>query len=469
MSHSEGDGPSYDPRTWTKPPTPNTGETAAAPDTSFDPTTWVAGAGPDRPAGARRSTDGIQARTRTAGVVAIALLLGGGGLFAFWSGHHHDRRRTWTITASDPPTPPAGQRRTLVVAGPADLIGALTSAGAQPSEAREAAGRVLAQLGPAGGELRLVLSLGPASEGARLLRLEARRDDGSGALVERAADGSLVAGAAASDLTTQIKDVRGEMGANDFYSSAVAAGLPDSLIDDFAQALTFDFDFQREVRQGDIFEAVFEQTVSGAGEPSGKPKLLFVLLNTEAKSAALYRFDTAGKQAGWFDGNGRSIVRAFMRTPVEGARISSTFGMREHPVLGFMKMHKGVDFAAPIGTPIYAAGDGVVTHAEPKALNGNYVAIQHDNGWQTLYLHMNAFAPGITPGARVRQGQQIGEVGITGRSTGPHLHYEMHINNEPVDPMAIPLQAGPVLDGGDRKTFFKARDRIDALRARQMG
>ncbi len=192
-----------------------------------------------------------------------------------------------------------------------------------------------------------------------------------------------------------------------------------------------------------------------------------MLLTTQAKSVALYQFKPPGQEEGWFDGNGRSIIRAFMRTPVEGARISSTFGMREHPVLGFMKLHKGVDFAAPIGTPIYAAGDGLVQNAEMKGPNGNFVSILHDNGWRTLYLHMNAFGPGITPGVHVRQGQKIGEIGTTGRSTGPHLHYEMHIDNQPVDPMSIPLQSGPVLSGPVLADFFKNRDRIDALRAKQ--
>src|SRR5690606_25925726 len=141
-----------------------------------------------------------------------------------------------------------------------------------------------------------------------------------------------------------------------------------------------------------------------------------------------YRFTPEGEEPGWFDGNGRSIVRAFMRTPIDGARVSSSFGYRKHPILGYQKLHRGVDFAAPIGTPIYAAGDATVEFAGPKGPNGNFVALRHDNGWRTLYLHMNAFGEGIVAGARVRQGQRVGEVGTTGRSTGPHLHYEVHIN-----------------------------------------
>ena len=153
-----------------------------------------------------------------------------------------------------------------------------------------------------------------------------------------------------------------------------------------------------------------------------------------------------------------------MRTPVEGARISSSFGLRTHPVLGFQKLHRGTDFAAPIGTPIYASGDGVVTWAAMKGANGNLVILQHDDGWQTYYLHMNAFGVGIAPQVRVRQGQEIGQVGTTGRSTGPHLHYELHINGEAVDAMAVQMDEGRRLEGPALEAFKAERDRIDALR-----
>ena len=467
MSTPGGDGPSFDPRTWAKPdeaapesPPPDAGGGA-----SFDPRTW-AGAdpapAPESPAPPARRLD----RRRLAAGGAIALLLGGGALLARQSGaHRHGRTR---VLASRPaPAPaPVGERRALVLASAADIEGALSGAGVPGADAKAAASAAAGGLGSAPGELHVAFYLRPGSSPADLVQLEARRPDGSGVLVVRSG-GAFAAHAAGSNLTVQVKDVRGEMDASDFYSSAVAAGVPDSLIHDFAQAFTFDFDFQREIKQGDIFEAVFEERLDASGDAVGQPRLLFVLLTTAAKSVALYRFGAAGQDAGWFDGDGRSIIRAFMRTPVEGARISSTFGMREHPVLGFMKLHKGVDFAAPVGTPIYAAGDGLVQHAEFKDLNGNWVEILHDNGWQTLYLHLSAFGPGITPGVRVRQGQTIGMVGTTGRSTGPHLHYEMHINNEAVDPMQVALPSGPVLNAAALSSFGKERGRIDALRAQQ--
>jgi murein DD-endopeptidase MepM/ murein hydrolase activator NlpD len=300
--------------------------------------------------------------------------------------------------------------------------------------------------------------------------LELRGADSSGVALSRGSDDRFVAKAAAANLVSGVRAIRSEMDANSFYTSAVAAGVPDTLIGPFADAFTFDFDFQREIKQGDIFEAAFTQQLDEQGQETGAPQLLYVSLQTAAKARALYRFTPPGStKAGWFDGNGRSTVRSMMRTPVEGARVSSTFGMRMHPVLGFMKMHKGVDFAAPIGTAIYAAGAGVVEWAAMKGPNGNLVILKHDNGWETYYLHMVAIAPGMAPGVRVQQGQQIGQVGMTGRATGPHLHYEVHINQVAVDPMGIPVDQGQVLSGAGLAAFIKERNRIDALRQAQAG
>ena len=464
MTASQDKPPSFDPRTWggERPASPQQGPDPPKP--TFDPRTWAesgaAQAAATTPAPALR----LDVR-RASAAATITLLLGGGAISAHWSATH----RTAAPPASSLTAPqPAGQmKRSVALASPNDVAGALTGAGVAPDQANQAAAAAAA-MASGGGEVHTTFYLDPAGSGVRLVRLELRHEDGSGALVQRAGAG-FAGSPLKADVRVQVKDVRGEMDANEFYSSAVAAGVPDSLIHDFAQAFAFDFDFQREVKAGDIFEVVFSQGLGQSGEALREPELLFVLLTTQAKSVALYRFAPPGQAPGWFDGNGRSIIRAFMRTPVQAARISSTFGMREHPVLGFMKLHKGVDFAAPIGTPIYAAGDGVVQHAEFKELNGNWVEILHDNGWQTIYLHLSAFGSGVKPGARVRQGQEIGQVGTTGRSTGPHLHYEMHINNEPVDPMSVPLQSGPVLSGQVMQAYIKERNRIDAKRAQQSG
>jgi murein DD-endopeptidase MepM/ murein hydrolase activator NlpD len=457
MGDQTPETPSHDPRTWIRPAVPTPPET-----TSFDPRTWAgAPAGPAAPAGKRSPPLALWI-----GVGLAALAVAAGGL---WLATGRHAPAAGAAPASTGPAASALARRALVVARPGDIEAALNSAGVVPAEARSAAALAAGRLPAEGGDLTLVMMVTPGANGDTLASLEARRDSGASVVVERTAAGGFAARVTAPDVRTVVKVIRGEMNADSFYASALKQHLTDTLISPFAQALAFDFDFQRDVHAGDIFEAAFEDRVDSRGESVGAGRLLYVALETKAKSVALYWFQNPGGKPGWFDGNGRSTVRSLMRTPVDGARISSTFGMREHPILGFTKMHNGVDFAAPIGTPIYAAGDGVVQHAEMKALNGNYVDIQHANGWHTLYLHLNAFSPGVAAGARVRQGQEIGQVGITGRSTGPHLHYEVHVDNAPVDPMSLKMDAGPVLDGASLKAFFKERDRIDASRAAQTG
>ena len=477
---------SFNPKEWGKP----TGESSKPPDppaqtppaeaadraggTSFNPKSWSAGSGADAvtmPVAPLAPKSPASRRGRTP-IVAAAAVVGVAAIGA----------ATWFATRPAPPptgavasaaqlgAPPAGeqQRRTLVVRQPGEIVGALTSVGVPQSEAGPAAAAAMSKLIKKDGDLTLIMLVRPVAGGNRLVNLDARYEDGAGVVVA-ATPAGFSAQATAADLKTTVKVVRGEMDAYSFYTSAVAQHLTDSLISPFAQALTFDFDFQREIHAGDVFEAAFENRVNARGETVAVGRLLYVALETKEKSRALYWFQPPGADGGWFDGNGQSTVRSLMRTPVEGARISSTFGMRVHPVLGFMKMHKGTDFAAPIGTPIYAAGDATVIFAAMAGTAGNRVILKHDNGWETWYLHMNQFGPGIASGVHVHQGQQIGEIGTTGRSTGPHLHYELHINDEPVDPMSVATEGGKPLIGADLKAFFKERDRIDALRAAQVG
>jgi murein DD-endopeptidase MepM/ murein hydrolase activator NlpD len=360
-------------------------------------------------------------------------------------------------------------RRTLVLSGAADLRGALQSAGLSA----EVAGAVAAAAAPAlpkQGEIRAILTLDTAAGAPQLRRLEVSNADSSGVIVNRSAEGRITTAAVARQLQTRIVVRHGTMDGDSFYSSAIAAGIPNDLIPRIAKALAFDFDFQREVAAGDAFEAAYAQPVNASGDGVGAPTLLYASLTTGAKSAAVYRFDVDGKTESWFDASGRSTARALMRTPVDGARVSSSFGMRLHPILGFMKLHGGIDFAAPTGTPIYASGNGTIEWAAMKGPNGNLVILRHDNGWETYYLHLNRFAAGIAAGVRVSQGQQIGEVGTTGRSTGPHLHYEVHINGEKVDPLSVRSnETGQTLSGDALLRFEKLRDQIDVSRAGQSG
>ncbi|WP_206244461.1 M23 family metallopeptidase [Novosphingobium terrae] len=367
-------------------------------------------------------------------------------------------------------TPPSAQRftsrRTLNLADVGDIGSQLEPSGLSQSEAREISREVVNALGSAPGEIRLILDLERSGETSTLITLEATRTDGTGLMLHRQANGALEAKPLSGDLTRRLTVVRGEIDSNSFYSSAVTAGVTDSLIGEVANAFSYDFDMQREVAPGDVFEVAFEQAYNRANEAVGVPRLAYVSLRTATLSRTLYRFTPPGeREPGWFDGNGASTVRALMRTPVDSARITSQFGMRMHPILGFEKMHRGTDFAAPTGTPVFASGNATVEFAGPKGPNGNFIRLHHDNGWETLYLHLNRILPGVTQGARVAQGQQIGEIGTTGRSTGPHLHYEVHIDGQPVDPLKIDVGTGQTLTGAALIAFHKQRDAIDTQRA----
>ncbi|SFS03887.1 peptidoglycan DD-metalloendopeptidase family protein [Sphingomonas jatrophae] len=452
-------------------------------DPSFDPRTWSAAGATTpgaAPAAAPPSPEATPQRERRApspallgGGAALALLVAG-GVAALVSRPGGPQPSAPVAPAATPAakTAPAATvaeaRRTLVLSQASELRAALADAGVPATEADAAAAAALRTIGERKGELRAVLTLLQGGAATRLARLDASFEDSSGVVVKRSAGGFDAAPVKAS-LSTVVTVIRGEMDANSFYTSAVAAGVTDTLIPDFAKAFAFDFDFQREIHPGDVFEAAFEQQKNAAGQPVGTPRLLFASLTTGEKSRSLYWFQPAGEEGGWFDGNGASIVRALMRTPVDGARVSSQFGIRTHPVLGFVKMHKGTDFAAPTGTPIYASGDATVQWAAMKGANGNLTILRHDNGWQTYYLHQSAFMPGIVAGARVHQGQEIGKVGTTGRSTGPHLHYEVHIDGAPVDPLSIQTESGRTLTGAPRTAFIKERDRIDVARAARAG
>jgi murein DD-endopeptidase MepM/ murein hydrolase activator NlpD len=365
-----------------------------------------------------------------------------------------------------PPKPqPGHSRRTLTLAGANQLAEAVSDLGLGAQEAAVVTKKLLNSVGTPPGELRLTADVARSAEGRQSLSwIELARDNGAGVRLISEGD-SFKAERLAAKLTTKIIAVRGEMGTT-FYNSAVEAGVDDSLITDFAGAFNYDVDFQFELQPGDIFEGAFEQDYNPWGEPVGAPRLLFVSLRLQDKSLRFYRFKADG-QYGWFDINGRSNRRSFMRTPVDGARVSSGFGWRFHPVLHYSRMHKGTDFAAPIGTPVYASGNAkAIVAGCCHGDAGNMIALQHDNGWVTHYFHLSRIMPGIVPGVRVSQGERIGDVGMSGgHVTGPHLHYEVIINGQPVDPLKVDTGQGVTLTGAQMTAFRRERDRIDAARA----
>lgn len=360
--------------------------------------------------------------------------------------------------------------RAFNLGGLGELFTALVSTGVPEDEA-SAAAQAAAEASNSAGEISAILVMRPDESGAMHLDLlRVTYADGSGAVVQRGTSGAYAATPVAASLSRQVKVLRGELDSESFYTSAVAAGLIDALIPEFINAFSYDFNLAAEVSPGDTFEVAFEQTVNGQGQPIGQPQLLFASLTTPAKSLALYRFRQPDGEIGWFDGNGAITKRGLMRTPVDGARITSKFGPRFHPTLHYTRLHGGTDFAAPVGTPVYAAADGVISSASPSGCAGNMVIMRHDNGWETRYFHLSRYAPGITAGTRVTQGSTIGDVGNTGTcTTGPHLHYEVHIDGEKVDPLSIPADDSTRkrMDGSALQAFMRERDRIDSARAQQ--
>mgnify|MGYP001285624329 CR=1 FL=1 len=246
------------------------------------------------------------------------------------------------------------------------------------------------------------------------------------------------------------------------YTSAINAKINPETIIEFARIFGFEIDFQRDIRKGDYFKMVYERYSDESDEFIKSGKVLFAHIKTGNREITLYKFGD-DKNYGYFDVNGKSVEKALMKTPINGARLSSSFGMRKHPILGFNKMHKGTDFAAPEGTPIMASGSGTVVLAKWCGGGGNCIKIKHNSTYQTVYAHLKSFASNIKAGTKVRQGQIIGYVGSTGMSTGPHLHYEVIENGKKINSQKLKLPSGKTLKGDERKLFEIHRIKTDVM------
>ena len=247
---------------------------------------------------------------------------------------------------------------------------------------------------------------------------------------------------------------------NNLYSAAIKSGIEPNIIIEFARIYGFEIDFQRDIRKGDWFEIYYEKFLDEKGEVKDTGKIIYASMFVNSREINLYNFKN-DNDVGFYDINGKSVVKALMKTPINGARLSSSFGMRKHPILGFNKMHRGTDFAAPTGTPIMASGSGTVTRARWCGGGGNCVKIRHNSTYQTIYAHMSKFAKGVKEGKKVKQGQIIGYVGSTGMSTGPHLHYEVVVNGKKVNSQKLKLPSGKILSGDARRDFEIERIKID--------
>ena len=247
---------------------------------------------------------------------------------------------------------------------------------------------------------------------------------------------------------------------NNLYKSAVDSGIQPNIIVEFARVFGFEVDFQRDIRKGDWFEILYEQFIDDNNKIRDTGKIIYASMYVNGEQINLYNFKY-NNQEEYYDIKGKSITKSLMKTPINGARLSSSFGMRKHPILGYNKMHRGTDFAAPSGTPIMASGSGTVTRARWCGGGGNCVKIKHNSTYETIYAHMKAFAKGIKEGKKVKQGQIIGYVGSTGLSTGPHLHYEVIVNGKKVNSQKLKLPSGKILKGEERKQFELDRIKID--------
>ena len=248
------------------------------------------------------------------------------------------------------------------------------------------------------------------------------------------------------------------------YKTAIDLNVQPNVIIEFARIYGFQVDFQRDIRKNDNFQIMYEVFEDDDGKVFETGNIIFADLKLSGKNNALYYFEKKGSE-GHYDENGKSVEKALMKTPINGARLSSAFGMRKHPIDGFNKMHRGTDFAAPMGTPIMASGSGLITRARWCGGGGNCIKIKHNSTYETIYAHMKNFARGIKEGIRVKQGQIIGYVGSTGKSTGPHLHYEVVVNGKKVNSQKLKLPSGKTLKGKEREIFEVEKIKLDVLKS----
>jgi len=358
---------------------------------------------------------------------------------------------------------PVVETRVLTVESGDTLMAMLTGEGVGRTEAHyaiEALGELVdlrrLQIGQ---EVTLTVSLD--GETVRLDALETMPDVERVTKVHRDPEtDAFVAGDTPNALVTRARAAAGTIDSS-LYLAAVGQDVPDQVLIEAIRAYSYTVDFQRDFQPGDWFEILYEQDFHESGELARNGDILYAKLTLSGQDYAIYRYEHGDGRIDYYNRDGESMRRVLMRTPIDGARISSNFGPRRHPILGYSRMHRGTDFAAPTGTPIYAAGDGVIEFIGRNSGYGNYVRIRHHGSLKTAYGHMNGFARGLGQGDRVRQGDVIGYVGSTGLSTGPHLHYEVHVDGAQVNPMNIDLPTGENLAGTELAEFRSLVDRLD--------
>lgn len=278
--------------------------------------------------------------------------------------------------------------------------------------------------------------------------------------VKRLEDGRYVSQESSIQLEKELRRVSGTIGTS-LFANMLEKGVPPVLINTLIHAFSYDIDFQRDIRENDTFEVVMERYFDPETGAERAGDILHAQLVVDNKPFKIFYFHPKKGAPGFFNEKGESIQRALLKTPIDGARISSGYGKRKHPVLGYTKMHRGIDFAAPVGTPVMVAGDGIVEKIGRHGSFGNYARIRHANGYGTAYAHLKSFGKNLKAGSRVKQGQIIGYVGMTGRTTGPHLHYEVLKNGSQINPKKmINTSIGGKLTGNDLKAFRKTKETV---------
>ena len=360
--------------------------------------------------------------------------------------------------------PDNAERKSLAVRAGDTLMKALLRAGSPPRDAEAAIKALTPLFDPrklrAGQTLSVALAP-PAEDGRAVLhRLTIAVAPGRNVESGRAEEGGFAARAVEVPLERLMVHAGGVIDSS-LYKAAADAGVPVPVLMEMIRAFSFDVDFQREIQRDDSFEVLLERYLDETGAPVREGNILFAALTLSGTPLKIYRHTARDGLADYYTENGHSVRKALLRTPIDGARLTSGYGQRKHPILGYNKMHRGVDFAANSGTPFMAAGDGVVERAGWNGAYGRYIRIRHRGQYATAYAHLSRIAKGIKRGRRVKQGQVIGYVGSTGRSTGPHLHYEVLLRGSQIDPLKVKLPTGAKLKGAELAAFKQSRQEIE--------
>ena len=356
------------------------------------------------------------------------------------------------------PVPVVAESRVVRVETGDTLMGLLVDAGVAPVDAQEAIAALKPVWNPRDLKVGQDIALRFSAERLQELRFTPALD--RDLIVQRGDTGHFIGRAEQRPLRRTVELATGAIHSS-LFEAASDAQVPPTILAEMIHAFSYDVDFQREIHPGDSFEMMFERLYDDHGAAVGAGNLVYAAMTLGTTHLRLYRYTPGSGGSDFFTARGESVRKALLRTPVDGARLSSGFGMRFHPILGYTKMHRGIDFAAPSGTPIMAAGDGIIRDAGWHGDYGNLVVLRHNGTFETAYAHMSRVASGLHPGQRVRQGQVIGYVGATGRATGPHLHYEVRIHGEATNPMSVKMQPGQQLAGKELGSFHAVADAID--------